>query len=175
LASAVAHGRQESPLASGESLSQLPAHSTSSTATSGVSSPVTPLDFEPIASVAAPQLGHPTDKPHLKTTTLLIPAKDEVMIRSAGFEILNPPTTARRKGKKSTPVVADEQEQSGRPDHAVMADQYEISDLGSDAHPGGMSASLNDPPPGSSPRVETNSNGGSKPKKWSKIQMLFGK
>lgn len=175
LASAVANGRQESPLASGESLPQLPAYSTSSTATSAVSSPVTPLDFDPIASDSACQLGHLTDNQHLKTTTLRIPARDEVMIRSAGFEILDPPAMARRNGKRSTPVVADEQDQSDLPDHAVMADQHEISDLGSYAHPGGISGLFSDPPPGSSAQVETNASGGSKPKKWSKIPMLFGK
>lgn len=99
LPSALRQSSHEVPQPDVEIMPEPPAHWSSSAATSAEPSPVTPLGFFPITSTA--QVGYFTDQHQLKPTTILIPARDEVIIRSAGVQILGPPASARRKEKKT--------------------------------------------------------------------------
>lgn len=158
-----------------ETLPDLPAQSFSSTTTSAEPSPVTPHDFSPIVYGSSRQLGHFSDQHPVKTTTLLIPAGDEVIIRSAGVQILGPPVTARRKEKKPAALVGREPGRSDRPDPPVMAglaEKFGVSDLG---HPTMMSAACDDPPRRPSAHVEISPEPEPKTKKRNKIPLRFGK
>lgn len=158
-----------------ETRPEFPAQSFSSTTTSAEPSPVTPHDFSPIVYGSSRQLSQFSDHHQVKTTTLLIPAGDEVIVRSAGVQILGPPVTARRKEKKPAAVVGHKPGRSDLPDITVMAGLPEKSDISDQDHPTIISAECDDSPLGPSADTEIGPELELKTKKRNKIPLLFGK
>lgn len=166
LPSALETGARGLSLLERETIPDTPAQSSSSTITSSEPSPVTPYGSSPIAGDPSQQLDHGPDQQHVMTTTLDMPNHDEVIIRSAGVEILGPPVSARRKEKKPAPFVQHEAERFNPADTLVTAGQSENTRLSDRDYTGAVHSST---------QVEIKSHPGLKTKKRNKIPMLFGK
>lgn len=129
-----------------ETIPDTPAQSSSSTITSSEPSPVTPYGSSSIAYSSSRQLDHGIDQHHVTTTTLIIPNRDEVIIRSADVEILDPPATARRKDKKPGLFVQHELRRFDPSDTLMTASQLESIRLSDQDHAGVVSATSKDSP-----------------------------
>lgn len=170
------HGSRGFSLPEREILPDTPAQSSSSTITSSEASPVTPYDFSSIHGGSSRHLGHGTDPHHVITTTLVMPDQDEVIIRSAGVQILGPPVSARRKGKQpAAPLASHEPERFDASDILMTASQSEKARPSDRGHMGVVSTTFNDPPLDPSTQAEISPEPGPKAKKWNKIPLLFGK
>lgn len=167
LPSALGNGSRVFALPERETIPDTPAQSSSSTITSSEPSPVTPYGSSPIACGSSRQLDDGIDQHHVMTTTLFIPNHDEVILRSAGVEILGPPASARRKEMKPAPFVQHEPERFDSSDTTVTASQPENIRLSAKNHTVVVSATFKDSPVGSE--------SGPKAKKRNKLPSLFGK
>lgn len=167
LPSALENGTHGYSLSKREIRLDTPAQSSSSTITSSEPSPVTPHGSSPIACSSSRQLDHGTDQHHVMKTTLVIPSHDEVIIRSAGVEILGPPASARRKNKNSALFVQHELGRFDPSDTLVAARQLANARLSDKDHTGVVSATFKDS------LVDFES--GPKTKKRNKIPLLFAK
>ena len=166
LPSALENGSHGFSLPERESIPNTPAQSSSSTITSSEPSPVTPYGSSPVTCGSSRQLDHGTDQHHVMTTTLVIPDPGEVIIRSAGVEILDPPASARRKDKQPALFVQYEPGRFDPPDTLVATSQSEGIRLSDQGHAGTVSATSKESP------VDFES--GLRKKKRNKVP-LFGK
>lgn len=172
LPSASGHASHGFPLSGKEIPLYTPAQSSSSTITSSESSPVTPYDFSPITGGSSRHLGYGTDQPHFITTTLVIPDDDELVIRSAGPQILGPPASAKRKEKKPAPSPQYKPDRFDPPDTPVQSGKSRS--MGKD-HVGVVSSTGKNPSLDRSTLVEIRSEPEPKTKKRNKKPLMFGK